>query len=131
MSAINTALPRISAATAIDSVDNGSKCEPLAISTRINVTICSATKKKIVGGRIAKNSSFSFLSILCMAFLCSVQLVQHEIDPGELPNRIVTRKRRTDLSADGLFMAFLLLASLPLKQTLSFWIYFQHSNSSE
>src|SRR5215470_20128776 len=68
-SASNTALPRISDAIAIDIVDKGSKCEPLAINTRINVTRCNATKKKIVGGRIAKNSSLSFSSILCMAFL--------------------------------------------------------------
>src|SRR5215831_14320770 len=73
MSAINTALPRISAATAIEMVDKGWKFEPLAINTRINVTRCSATKKKIVGGRMAKNSSFSFSSILCIGLLLSVQ----------------------------------------------------------
>src|SRR5215475_9110040 len=69
MSAINTALPRISDAIAIDMVDKGWKCVPLAINTRINVTKCSATKKKIVGGRIAKNSSLIFSSILCMGLL--------------------------------------------------------------
>jgi hypothetical protein len=78
MSAISTALPRINEAIAIDIVDRGWKFEPLAINTRINVTRCSATKKKIVGGRIAKNSSFSFSSILCIGLLLSVQLVHHK-----------------------------------------------------
>src|SRR4030095_10579264 len=71
MSAINTAFPRTNDAIAIETVDRGSKCEPLAINTRIRVTTWSATKKKIVGGRIAKNSSLSLSSILCMALLRS------------------------------------------------------------
>jgi hypothetical protein len=50
MSAISTALPRISEATAMDMVDRGSKCEPLAINTRMNVNMCNATKKKIIIG---------------------------------------------------------------------------------
>src|SRR5215469_15974391 len=70
ISAIKAALPRISAATAIDVVDIGSKCDPLAIRTRIKATRWSATKKKIVGGRIAKNSSLSFVNSLDIALNC-------------------------------------------------------------
>src|ERR1044071_5011414 len=78
MSAISTALPRISEAMAIDIVDRGWKFEPLAINTRIKVSRCSATKKKIVGGRMAKNSSLSFSSILCMALLIHCSRFHHE-----------------------------------------------------
>src|SRR5215470_2960548 len=83
MSAINTALPRINEAIAIDIVDRGWKFDPLAIKTRIKVTRCSATKKKIVGGRTAKNSSFSFSSILCMGLLCSLLRFHHENRLGD------------------------------------------------
>src|SRR5262249_45146151 len=51
----------------MDVVERGSKCTPFAIRTRITTTRCRATKKKIVGGKTAKNSSFNFLSSLCMA----------------------------------------------------------------
>src|SRR5204863_7705786 len=60
MSASNTALPRMRAATAIDIVDSGEIPVPFSINTRTNATICRATKKKIVGGSNLKNSSFSF-----------------------------------------------------------------------
>src|SRR5882757_5923968 len=66
MSAINTALPRIRAATAIDIEDRGEIPVPFSISTRTNATICRATKKKIVGGSNAKNSSLSLLDSLDM-----------------------------------------------------------------
>src|SRR5215475_13645340 len=62
MSAISTALPRINAPTAIEIVDNGWYCDPLAISTRMTATMWSTTTKKIVGGRTARNSSLIFSS---------------------------------------------------------------------
>src|SRR5215475_9099605 len=60
MSEISTDLPRIRAATAIETVDSGASPVPLAINTRTNATTCRAMKKKIVGGSTAKNSSLSF-----------------------------------------------------------------------
>src|SRR6266487_1140015 len=66
ISAINTALPRMRAATAIDIVDSGEIPVPFSINTRTNATICRATKKKIVGGSSAKNSSLSLVDSLVM-----------------------------------------------------------------
>src|SRR6266446_157696 len=66
MSAINTALPRMRAATATEIEDSGEIPVPLSINTRTNVTICRATKKKIVGGSNAKNSSLSLVDSLVM-----------------------------------------------------------------
>src|SRR5260370_38628414 len=66
MSAINTALPRIRAATATDIEPSGEIPVPFIISTRTNATICKATKKKIVGGSSAKNSSLSLVDSLVM-----------------------------------------------------------------
>src|SRR2546423_12707529 len=66
MSAINTALPRTRAATAIDIVDTGEIPVPFSISTRTNATICKATKKKIVGGSSSKNSFLSVVDSLDM-----------------------------------------------------------------
>src|SRR5262249_29440586 len=60
MSEMSTDLPRIRAATAIETVDSGASPVPLTINTRTNATTCRATKKKIVGGSTAKNSSLSF-----------------------------------------------------------------------
>src|SRR6266567_2862311 len=60
-SAINTALPRMRAATAIEMEEDGAIPLPFSINTRINATICKATKKKIVGGSSSKNS---FLSVV-------------------------------------------------------------------
>src|SRR5437867_1037848 len=56
MSAINTALPRIREATAIEMEEDAAIPVPFSINTRINATICKATKKKIVGGSSSKNS---------------------------------------------------------------------------
>src|SRR5213078_787845 len=50
----------MSAATAIDIDDSGEIPVPFSINTRTNVTMCKATKKKIVGGSNLKNSSFSW-----------------------------------------------------------------------
>src|SRR5205823_4241291 len=70
MSAINTALPRIRAATAIEIEDVGEIPVPFSINTRTNATICRATKKKIVGGSSAKNSSLSLVDSLVMELNC-------------------------------------------------------------
>src|SRR6266446_9181087 len=65
-SAINTALPRIRAATAIEIEDVGEIPVPFNINTRTNATICKATKKKIVGGSSSKNSFLSVVDSLVM-----------------------------------------------------------------
>src|SRR6266576_461198 len=70
MSAIKTALPRMREATAIETEEDGASPVPSSIKTRINMTICSATKKKIVGGSSAKNSSLSLLDRLVMELNC-------------------------------------------------------------
>src|SRR5713101_1673818 len=70
MSAINTALPRMRAATATDIEDNGEIPVPFSISTRTNATICKATKKKMVGGSNLKNSSLSLVDSLVMELNC-------------------------------------------------------------
>src|SRR6516164_2044564 len=70
MSAINTALPRMRAATATDIEDSGEIPVPFSIITRTNATICRATKKKIVGGSNAKNSSLSLVDSLDMELHC-------------------------------------------------------------
>src|SRR6266516_2886392 len=54
------------AATAIDTVDSGAIPVPFSINTQTNATICRATKKKIVGGSSAKNSSLSLVDSLVM-----------------------------------------------------------------
>src|ERR1700732_1490832 len=64
MSAINTALPRMRAATATEIEESGEIPVPSSINTRTNATICRATKKKIVGGSNAKNSSLSLVDSL-------------------------------------------------------------------
>src|SRR5437660_12895624 len=66
MSARNTAIPRIRDATATDTEPSGEIPVPCSINTRTNATICKATKKKIVGGSSAKNSSLSLLDSLDM-----------------------------------------------------------------
>src|SRR5436309_14782374 len=70
MSAIKTALPRMRAATAIETEEDGAIPVPSSIKTRINMTMCSATKKKIVGGRSLKNSSLSLVDSLVMELNC-------------------------------------------------------------
>src|SRR5439155_6424322 len=70
MSAINTALPRMRAATAIEIEEDGASPVPFSINTRTNATICKATKKKIVGGSSAKNSSLSLANSLVMELDC-------------------------------------------------------------
>src|SRR3981081_2039067 len=70
MSPIKTALPRMRAETATDIEDSGEIPVPFSINTRTNATICRATKKKIVGGSNAKNSSLSLLDSLDMELNC-------------------------------------------------------------
>src|SRR6266496_5115407 len=70
MSAINTALPRIRAATAIEIEEVGEIPVPFNINTRTNATICKATKKKIVGGSSSKNSFLSVVDSLVMELNC-------------------------------------------------------------
>src|SRR5262249_15461492 len=60
MSEMSTDLPRIRAAIPIETVENGASPVPLTINKRTNATTYRATKKKIVGGSTAKNSSLSF-----------------------------------------------------------------------
>src|SRR5262249_44959185 len=60
MSEMSTDLPRMRAATAIETVDSGASPVPLTINKRTNATTYRATRKKIVGGSTAKNSSLSF-----------------------------------------------------------------------
>jgi len=67
MSAMSTALPRISAAIVIETEVVGASPVPLSISTRMNATTCRATKKKIVGGRISRNSSLILADSVLMA----------------------------------------------------------------
>src|SRR5450759_2216634 len=71
MSAINTDLPMISAATAIETVDSGAIPVALIINARISATRCKAMKKKMVGGSIARNSSLILADTLLMAFSSS------------------------------------------------------------
>src|SRR5262249_7077573 len=66
MSAINEALPRMRAAIATEIEEVGEMLVPFSINTRTNATICRATKKKIVGGSNAKNSSLSLVNSLGM-----------------------------------------------------------------
>src|SRR5207237_6788257 len=70
MSAISTALPRMRAATAIEMEEDGAIPVFFSINTRTNATMCSATKKKIVGGSNANNSSLSLLDSLVMELNC-------------------------------------------------------------
>jgi hypothetical protein len=67
MSAISTALPRISAAIVTETEVVGEMPVPLSISTRTYATMCRATKKKIVGGRISRSSSLILADSLLMA----------------------------------------------------------------
>src|SRR5438067_7873178 len=62
------------AATATHMEENGEIPVPFSISTRTNVTICKATKKKIVGGSSAKNSSLSLVTSLVMELNCDESL---------------------------------------------------------
>src|SRR5216110_1834973 len=66
MSAINTAFPRMRAATAIEMEEDGAIPVFFSINTRTNATICKATKKKIVGGSSSKNSFLSVVASLVM-----------------------------------------------------------------
>src|SRR6266403_4666480 len=70
MSAIKTALPRMREATAIETEEDGAIPVFSSINTRTNATICKATKKKIVGGSSAKNSSLSLVDSLVMELNC-------------------------------------------------------------
>jgi hypothetical protein len=77
-SAISTALPRIRAASVTDNDERTGRPVPLSIKTRISATMWSATKKKIVGGSSASNSSLSFLDSLLMLRL--IRLVLRALD---------------------------------------------------
>src|SRR5260221_14680062 len=70
MSAINTALPRMRAATATDIDDSGEIPVPFSINTRTNATICRATKKKMAGRGNAKNYSLTLGHRLDMDLNC-------------------------------------------------------------
>src|SRR5258705_5826018 len=65
------------AATATDIEDSGEIPVPFSINTRTNATICRATKKKIVGGSNAKNSSLSLLDSLDMELNCDERCSFH------------------------------------------------------
>src|SRR6266513_2017112 len=83
-SAISTALPRIRAATAIEIEEDGAIPVPFNISTRINATICKATKKKIVGGSSSKNSFLRVVDSLVIQLSCheSCRFHVHVLAPG-------------------------------------------------
>src|SRR5206468_10039228 len=91
MSAINTALPRMRAATAIDIEDRGEIPVPFSINTRINATICKATKKKIVGGSSSKNSFLSVVDSLGIKSHCDESCRFH----GSCSRIWLDRMRRT------------------------------------
>jgi hypothetical protein len=78
ISAISTALPRSRAASVTCNDELTGRPVPLSIKTRISATRWSATKKKIVGGSIASNSSFSFVASLRM--LCLLRRVLCTLD---------------------------------------------------
>src|SRR5437899_2075442 len=90
MSASKTALPRMRAATAIEIEEDGASPVPFSIRTRTNATICRATKKKIVGGSSAKNSSLSLLDNLPMELSCDESYRFH----GSWPRIWLGRLRR-------------------------------------
>src|SRR5205823_11390948 len=75
--AISTALPRIRAATAIEIEEDGATPVPFSINTRINATICKATKKKIVGGSSSKNSFLSVVDSLVIQLNCDESCQLH------------------------------------------------------
>src|SRR6266480_3036787 len=83
-SAISTALPRIRAATAIEIEEDGATPVLSSINTRINATICKATKKKIVGGSSSKNSFLSVVDSLVIELSCheSSRFHMHVLAPG-------------------------------------------------
>src|SRR5438067_13856254 len=58
------------AATAIEIEEDGATPVPFSINTRINATICKATKKKIVGGSSSKNSFLSVVDSLGIKSHC-------------------------------------------------------------
>src|SRR5450631_168193 len=71
MAAINTDLPRIRAATAMETVDSGAIPVALIINARTSATRCKSMKKKMVGGSIARNSSLILVGTSLMAFSSS------------------------------------------------------------
>src|SRR5437867_9778639 len=101
MSASNTALPRMRAATAIDTVDSGEIPVPFSINTRTNATICKATKKKIVGGSSSKNSFLSVVDSLVMELNCDESFSRSEEHTSELQSpydlvcRLLLEKKST------------------------------------
>src|SRR5437763_14303996 len=58
------------AATATDIEDSGEIPVPFSINTRTNVTMCKATKKKIVGGSSSENSFLSVVDSLVTELDC-------------------------------------------------------------
>src|SRR5881398_3899852 len=89
MSASKTAFPRMRAATAIEMEEDGGIPVFFSINTRTNATMCSATKKKIVGGSNANNSSLILLDSLVMELNCDESYRFHGSWPriwlGRLP----------------------------------------------
>src|SRR5258708_31377423 len=81
MSASNTDLPRTRAATVTAAEVEGAIPVPFSINTRMKATMCRATKKKIVGGSIARNSSLIFANTLFMTTSDGV------FDSGQLDRR--------------------------------------------
>src|SRR5437899_5774707 len=63
-------ITRTKDATATDTEPSGEIPVPFSINTRTNTTMCKATKKKIVGGSSAKNSSLSLVDSLVMELNC-------------------------------------------------------------
>src|SRR5437660_7675404 len=89
-SVINTALPRMRAATAIEIEEDGASPVPFSINTRINATICKATKKKMVGGSSSKNSFLSVVDSLLIELNCDESYRSH----GSRSRTLLERMRR-------------------------------------
>ena len=60
----------ISAASAIWADEVTGSPVPSVMRTRTKAMMCSAMKKKIVGGKTARSSSFSFSTALLIAVAC-------------------------------------------------------------
>src|SRR5215471_16865463 len=82
MSAMSTALPRMRAATVTWSGVLTGIPVPFSIRTRISATMLSATKKKIVGGRIARISSPTFAARFLIVANARLLLFHHRFDPS-------------------------------------------------
>src|SRR5437763_9885722 len=103
MSASSTDLPRTRAAIVTAAEVVGAMPVPFSISTRTSATTCRATKKNIVGGIIARNSSLILSDTLLMAFAQSV---------GHVSTHVIVL---TDFLHGIHFGHSLLLGDLPLR----------------